>query len=212
MSLDECCDVMICLCVSVCSGHGGCVYRGASVLQQSGRHRQPEGPEEAQSLSFQEGNRDLQLLLFQHHTGRQAQQTGEIRCSEIWATWAESLLQRPGSDSGCGPSPCVSLLSCLLSQLPLYLLHLIAERSYIHSRHGLYRLRSRSAYFHFGITEKKWQISNLRSWKFTFGHKTDEARKMLKAETCCCNWMRTTRPACRVNKHRKTYLCCESAV
>lgn len=53
----------------------------------------------------------------------------------------------------------LSLLSCLLSQLPLYLLHLIAKWSYIHSRHGLYRLRSRSAYFHFGMD---WCI--VKSW------------------------------------------------
>lgn len=58
------------------SGHGGRVHRGEALLQQPGGHRQPEGPEEAQSLSFQEGNRDLQLLLFQHHPGRQAKQTG----------------------------------------------------------------------------------------------------------------------------------------
>lgn len=58
------------------SGHGGRVHRGEALLQQPGGHRQPEGPEEAQSLSLQEGNRDLQLLLLQHHPGRQAQQTG----------------------------------------------------------------------------------------------------------------------------------------
>lgn len=58
------------------SGHGGRVHRGEALLQQPGGHRQPEGPEEAQSLPLQEGNRDLQLLLLQHHPGRQAQQTG----------------------------------------------------------------------------------------------------------------------------------------
>lgn len=66
----------LCVCVCPCSGHRGCVYCGASVLQQPGCHRQPESPQEAQSLSLQEGNRDLQLLLFQHHTGCQTQQTG----------------------------------------------------------------------------------------------------------------------------------------
>lgn len=58
------------------SGHRGCVYCGEAVLQQPGGHSKPEGPKEAQGLSFQEGNRDLQLLLFQHHPGREAQQTG----------------------------------------------------------------------------------------------------------------------------------------
>lgn len=53
------------------------MHRGEALLQQPGGHRQPEGPAEAQSLSLQEGNRDLQLLLFQHHPGRQAKQTGE---------------------------------------------------------------------------------------------------------------------------------------
>lgn len=58
------------------SGHGGRVHRGEALLQQPGGHRQPEGPEEAQSLPLQEGDGDLQLLLLQHHPGRQAQQTG----------------------------------------------------------------------------------------------------------------------------------------
>lgn len=52
------------------------MHRGASLLQQPGGHRQPEGPQEAQSMPLQEGNRDLQLLLLQHHPGRQAQPTG----------------------------------------------------------------------------------------------------------------------------------------
>lgn len=77
----KCCGFffLICVCLCVCdpaSGHRGCVYCGEAVLQQPGGHSQPEGPKEAQSLSFQEGNRDLQLLLFQHHPGREAQQTG----------------------------------------------------------------------------------------------------------------------------------------
>lgn len=53
------------------------MHRGEALLQQPGGHRQSEGAAEAQSLSLQEGNRDLQLLLFQHHPGRQAKQTGE---------------------------------------------------------------------------------------------------------------------------------------
>lgn len=59
------------------SGHRGCVYCGAAILQQPGGHRQPQGPEETQGLSFQEGNWNLQLLLLQHHPGCQAQQTGK---------------------------------------------------------------------------------------------------------------------------------------
>lgn len=65
-----------CVCGCLYSGHRGCLHRGAPVLQQPGGHREPKSAEEAQSLSLQEGNRDLQLLLFQHHTGSQAQQTG----------------------------------------------------------------------------------------------------------------------------------------
>lgn len=68
-------DVFLAVC-DPASGHGGRVHRGEALLQQPGGHRQPEGPEEAQSLPLQEGNRDLQLLLLQHHPGRQAQQTG----------------------------------------------------------------------------------------------------------------------------------------
>lgn len=52
------------------------MYRGASVFQQPRGHREPEGAQEAQSLSLQERNRDLQLFLFQHHPGCEAQQTG----------------------------------------------------------------------------------------------------------------------------------------
>lgn len=55
------------------------MHRGAAVLQQPGGHRQPQGSEEAQGLPFQEGNRNLQLLLLQHNPGCQAQQTGEER-------------------------------------------------------------------------------------------------------------------------------------
>ena len=73
--------VFVCVCVWLwpcdpASRHRGCVHCGTSVLQQPSGNCQLEGPEEAQSLSLQEGNRNLQLLLFQHHTGCQAQQTG----------------------------------------------------------------------------------------------------------------------------------------
>lgn len=53
------CRKVMFFCMFVCgatSGHGGCVHRGASVLQQSGGHRQPQGSEKTQGLSFQEGN------------------------------------------------------------------------------------------------------------------------------------------------------------
>lgn len=71
----EKCHCFLSVCVFVhdpASGHRGCVHRRASILQQPGGHRQPKGSEETQGLSFQEGNWNLQLLLLQHHPGRQA--------------------------------------------------------------------------------------------------------------------------------------------
>lgn len=120
---------------SVCpsaSGHRGCVYRGASVLQQPCGHCEPEGPEEAQGLSLQKGNGDLQLLLFQHHPGCQAQQTGRRTRAEWRKKTSVELHRHKRSRPGLVSARLWQWCCCLA--LPLQRLIVCLEESlYIHN-------------------------------------------------------------------------------